>query len=167
MPKLSEEFRENRKEISDNLGTLNSSELEALIQKDSQYLSDTTNEMRKLLDANASLKKQYEQTSNELREQELLLERLNELKSQYSSDIDRLEFIVNGEKNKMTFPQNLIFPYCESTLNPRQHKTYILTEKLEIEKTEQSLKELQEVIMFNIKQKEKLQLIFSYLVIFL
>ena len=103
----------------------------------------------------------FENTAIKIQEEisgiELLVDRLSELESQYLSDIERLKFIIDGERVRKNITQNLKCPYCSSSIDPRQHKTYIIAETKELEKTRSNLDELRETIKFNEEQIKDLE----------
>lgn len=80
--------------------------------------------------------------SGELEESLLLLERRQSLKSMYEADLERLAFIVKGE---MTISDSYVdtCPFCENPIHDKRIKeSYIEVARIDLQKTEAKLKEL-------------------------
>lgn len=150
------ELEKQRTNLSSELQELSGPDVEQIIKEKSNLLLKETEELGNILDNNLNIEEQRNQYLSEINELELLLERLYELDSQYLSDIERLKFIIDGERIRKTFSQNTKCPYCESQIQPKQHKTYIITETKELEKLQINLKELQETIKSNEEDKKEL-----------
>ena len=150
------ELEKQRTNLSSKLQELSGPDVEQIIKEKSNLLLKETEELGNILDNNLNIEEQRNQYLSEINELELLLERLYELDSQYLSDIERLKFIIDGERIRKTFSQNTKCPYCESQIQPKQHKTYIITETKELEKLQINLKELQETIKSNEEDKKEL-----------
>ena len=132
---------------------INYSELETIVKEKNQLLTEATANLNKLLEEDSNFGKEYTSVQDEMYELELLLDRLYELETQYISDIERLKFIIDGEKVRKNIPQNTKCPYCNNPLQPRAHKTYILAETKELEKVQKNLQELRETIQYNESEK--------------
>ena len=141
--------------LNDSMG-INNSELESIIKEKNQLLTEATTNLNKLLEEDSNFGKEYNSVQDEIFELELLLDRLNELETQYISDIERLNFIIDGEKVRKNIPQNTKCPYCNNSLQPRAHKTYILAETKELERVQKNLQELRETIQYNEGEKNTL-----------
>lgn len=65
---------------------------------------------------------------------EVLLSRFKQLKGQYSADIKRLSFIVDGEVMLSNVPKPANCPYCDGKIAPRGRKSYIDASKAELKR---------------------------------
>ena len=148
------ENREN--ELKDELQRLNSPDVEKIIKEQSSLLTKISKELGEKLINNLALEEQRNQLLTEINELDLLIDRLKELETQYVSDIERLKFIIDGENIRKGQTPNTKCPYCESPIQPKQHKTYIITETKELEKIKINLQELQETIKANETDKKEI-----------
>ena len=151
-----EELKNERVNLSSELQKLSGADVEQIIKEKSDLILEATEELGTILNGNLNIEDQRNQCQTDINELELLLERLYELESQYLSDIERLKFIIDGEKIRKTLSQNTKCPYCESPIPPKQHKTYIIAETKELERLQIDLKELRETIKSNEEDKKDL-----------
>lgn len=150
------DLEKQRKNLVNVSMQINNSELETIIKEKNKLLTEATSNLNILLEEDSNLGKEYTTAQDEILELELLLGRLYELETQYISDIERLNFIIDGEKVRKNIPQNTKCPYCDNTLQPKVHKTYILAETKELEKVKKNLQELRETIKYNEREKDTL-----------
>ena len=153
-----DDLEERKKDLVKGSLEINGTELEIIIKEKNQLLTEATANLNKLLSDDSNFGREYSSVQEEIYELELLLDRLYELETQYNSDIERLNFIIDGEKIRKTIPQNTKCPYCENILQPKTRKTYILAETKELAKIQNNLQELRETINYNEGQKSVLYL---------
>ena len=150
------ELENRRNELKDELQRLNSPDVEKIIKEQSSLLTKISEELGEKLATNLNLEEQRNQLLTEINELDLLIDRLQELETQYVSDIERLKFIIDGENIRKGQTPNTKCPYCKSPIQPKQHKTYIITETKELEKIKINLQELQETIKANETDKKEI-----------
>lgn len=74
---------------------------------------------------------------------DVLLSRYETLRGQYLSDIERLNFIVQGEDILFHEPKSEYCPFCGNVLQAQQHESYVEASKAELKKTIKHLEGLQ------------------------
>lgn len=74
---------------------------------------------------------------------EATIARYNTLKSQYDTDINRLTFIVESELLVNEEETNTICPFCENSISPHDHSSYIEASQAELVKLVTNLNELE------------------------
>jgi hypothetical protein len=97
------------------------------------------------INRNQQLLKELTNTNEHLSECNTLFNRYQELKSQYTSDVQRLSFIVDGEANK-EIDYNSRCPFCDGNLVPKSTPNYIEASKAEFKKIILQLKDLERAI---------------------
>lgn len=75
-------------------------------------------------------------------ESELMLSRFQSLRSQYTTDINRLTFIVEGEQITADIPQITKCPFCAGKMPARKKKSYINASRSELHRIMQQLQGL-------------------------
>ena len=68
-------------------------------------------------------------------ETKLTYSHFQSLKSQYMADIERLAFIVDGEKHVHSLDKNKKCPFCDGSFQPKERKSYIEASKAELNRT--------------------------------
>ncbi len=99
-----------------------------------------------------------------LTECETISARFSILRTQYHSDIERLTFVVEGEKLKRSTPINRKCPFCDGDITVHENTSYVEAAKAELlhirthlkelEKAEQDLISKQDAIEANISEFE-------------
>ena len=84
---------------------------------------------------------ELQQRSNEI---EIALKRFETLDGQYTSDIKRLSFIVDGEKITSSIPKKKKCPFCNGQIETHNHGSYIESARAELSKTLENANELNE-----------------------
>lgn len=84
---------------------------------------------------------ELQQRSNEI---EIALKRFETLEGQYTSDIKRLSFIVDGEKITSSIPKKKKCPFCNGQIETHNHGSYIESARAELSKTIENANELNE-----------------------
>lgn len=83
--------------------------------------------------------------SSRLEEAAFLRDRYKALRSQYMSDVKRLEFIIEGEEKGTDFKRASKCPFCDSNMphDDQKHQSYIHASKAELERINLQLQDLQ------------------------
>lgn len=147
-----------------NEGNIDSSNIEDVINKLQQEL-DQINEVinKAIIDLRETGIKIVRQEDS-IRKKKVLLERYKVLESQYLADIERLGFIVQGEKiiHKHNSPAHC--PYCDGEIKKKQEGSYLEASKAEVKKIivnseelSKTIKDTQQEISSLLKELEEFQ----------
>jgi len=63
---------------------------------------------------------------------DVLISRFKKLRDQYSADIKRLSFIVDGEEEMHHVPAPATCPFCDGKIAPRGRESYVASAKAEL-----------------------------------
>jgi hypothetical protein len=97
-------------------------------------------------------------TLNELlAECNMLYNRYKILRSQYTSDIKRLTFIVEGELHKGKIPENLHCPFCDGVLPKEEETSCVEAAKAELQKLISQLRDLDDAENDILSERQNLQ----------
>ncbi len=124
-------------------------EIIANITKHEKMINDAINKNQEIL---AQLYKKNESLS----ECNILLDRYNELTTQYTADLKRLSFIVDGEVN---YNKSLLTkcPFCDSKVTIKENHNYIESAKFEYKKIKMQAKDLENALQALIVEKDTLE----------
>lgn len=111
----------------------------AEVESIDQQIVSATEESRALLEQVYSI-------SSKLEEARFLRDRYKVLKSQYNSDIRRLQFITDGEKKSNNIHRLVKCPFCDNEMREQQptHISYIEASGAELERVSTLLADLRE-----------------------
>ncbi|MBR0485526.1 MAG: hypothetical protein IJJ69_12270 [Oscillospiraceae bacterium] len=113
-----------------------------------QALDDVNNietQIQELVEERRKLVEQLQELQNKDSESKMLLFRYHELKTQYISDIKRLNFIVDGEMVTKSLPTNATCPFCEGKIIPRKKESYIDSARAELSRIIKQMNDLAEI----------------------
>lgn len=124
-------------------------EIIANITKHEKMINDAINKNQEIL---AQLYKKNESLS----ECNILLDRYNELTTQYTADLKRLSFIIDGEVN---YNKSLLTkcPFCDSKVTIKENHNYIESAKFEYKKIKMQAKDLENALQALIVEKDTLE----------
>ena len=112
------------------------------IEKIMETISSTERLINKAITENQEILAQLYDKNQDLAECNLLINRYNELATQYSADLKRLNFIVDGEANlKGDFSTQC--PFCDSKVINKKNKNYIDAAKSDYKKIKLQAKDLE------------------------
>ena len=112
------------------------------IEKIMETISSTERLINKAITENQEILAQLYDKNQDLAECNLLINRYNELATQYSADLKRLNFIVDGEANlKGDFSTQC--PFCDSKVIVKKNKNYIDAAKSDYKKIKLQAKDLE------------------------
>lgn len=140
------ELEEKTKQFEREIEKYKDMNVEEILKDKSEKLDTIQNEIEKINVALSSKNIEIQKVNEDLNNSLLLKERYEILESQYTSDIERLKFIIDGEKVRNDITQNTVCPYCEGILPARKHLSYIKSETQELESTQNRLNELRDVL---------------------
>lgn len=107
---------------------------ESLLSNLEDELNKTNNSITSLLNNSRPLNLQILRLEDEIRQKKVLINRYKDLESQYVSDIERLGFIVEGEKiiHNHKSPSNC--PFCNNEMEDTEEQSYLEASKAEVKK---------------------------------
>lgn len=140
------ELAERHGKIADVMASLDGVDIEAQMQEIIDHISETEDNITAASRASRKLLEQIYETSAKLEESDYLQDRYAALKTQYLSDLKRLQFIVDGETKSDGKAVNTRCPFCDGDLPEHEHVTYIEASSEEIKAIEAKLNDLQEVM---------------------
>lgn len=128
------------------------SEIEAIISKITEY----EQKINEAIDENQKILAQLHIKNEDLSECNVLLDRYNELTTQYSADLKRLSFIIDGEVN---FGEHLSTqcPFCDSKIDIRKNHNYIEAAKSDYKKIKLQAKDLEKAFQSLCEEKSTLE----------
>lgn len=131
-----------REELQGEIEKVGTADVETLISEMMDEINAVDAEIAKALKESQELLKDIYETDDELTLEKQLKERYRALHTQYSSDVKRLEFIIEGESSK---PDDELgrCPFCDSKIRaPRNRESYIEASKAELEKVRLQINDL-------------------------
>lgn len=135
----------NRKEtILEELEVFQDVDIQEEINRLVEVLSETENKISGAMNRNKELLDDLFKKEERLAECSLLSSRYRALETQYTSDIKRLSFIVEGEIVGSDFSYRSNCPFCESELQKKYEESYIETARAEVERIIAQLSGLEE-----------------------
>lgn len=121
-----------REQLQQQLSAFGDINVEEEIQKSIDNLSETeesivaaTEESKDLLGTLMGFKEKEAEIAT-------TYSQFQSLKSQYTADIKRLTFIVEGEVHMHSISENTNCPFCNGTIQPQHRKSYIEASKAEL-----------------------------------
>lgn len=146
--------KERIQEIIASRGTVN---IEETLSEQVTKLEHINQETQRLFDQSRMMLQSKIQISDRLRELEYMLDRFTTLEEGYKSDIDRLTFIIEGEKVRHELPKQIKCPFCAGEVKPKLKKSLVASASSELRVVKTQLEELQTVIAANNEEIQNLQ----------
>lgn len=130
-------IQERKKIVQDELqkANINNSKLSDIIGEIKGKLSQLDTEIQTSIDENQTITKNILKVQERIQEYQVLIDRYSVLESQYTSDIQRLSFIVDNETIKRDMPSNSNCPFCNGIINDHDHNSYIQASRAELIRT--------------------------------
>ncbi len=123
---------DRKKELEQQLGVFQGVDVQAEIDRMVAELAAVEESITNALNEAQHLLNDIMQAEEKSTESELMLSRFKSLRSQYTADINRLTFIVEGEQAVSDIPQTAKCPFCAGTMPVRKKKSYINASKAEL-----------------------------------
>lgn len=136
---------ERRSSLEQNLAEVDT-DVEAKIESTLEEIATVENQIQEATENSRKYMEEIYKVSAKLEEATYLRDRYKILKTQYSSDMKRLRFIIDGETKGDEHPQVVKCPFCESSMTnkPQQRVSYTEASKIELERVGLQLQDLQE-----------------------
>jgi len=123
---------DRKKLLSEQLTALEGVDVEKEITSLVETLEKTEASITQAVNTSKEILGEIMNTEEKSAECDLLHSRYQSLKSQYTADIKRLTFIVNGEVGMQQVPQNSECPFCEGKIAVHGRKSYMETARAEL-----------------------------------
>lgn len=150
--RLSERNQELLTQLKETPNINIESEIEEIISK----IAEHERQINEAIDENRKILAQLHIKNEDLSECNVLLNRYNELTTQYSADLKRLSFIVDGEVN---FGEHLSTqcPFCDSKIDVKKNHNYIEAAKADYKKIKLQAKDLEKAFQSLCEEKNALE----------
>lgn len=126
------EWSKQRAQIEEILLPLKNINIENELEITVEQLSEVESMLDGTLASLSEIVNEINESQDIAAEQSLVLNRYRSLKSQYSSDIKRLTFIVEGERIKGSEPKIIPCPYCSTPVKIKHNVNYTEAAKNEL-----------------------------------
>ena len=144
--KSQREILKNNKANLESMMSVSAEEesIEAKIQKLNDKLSSVTRDIDTITNENKEISHYTILLQNRLFKNKAMMARYDELHSQYSTDINRLTFIVDNEDIIKSKSKNSTCPFCESSITHIDRSSYTQASQAELVKVIQKANELED-----------------------
>lgn len=137
------DLSEQNADLNDSLLQMPATDIEKEIQDIVVNISDTERKIIKASDESRALFEGIYETNQQLEEAVFLQERYKSLRTQYLSDIQRLEFIIHGDRSISSVEKVKTCPFCESTIECQDTGNHIEASAGELARIKLQLHDLQ------------------------
>lgn len=149
---------DRKRKLEENLHILEGVDVETQIAEAMMALEETKKKIDYTLNESQKILSDIFDDERQIAECNVLLNRYQNLSSQYKSDIKRLSLISEGEKVYQNIQQPLMCPYCDNPINPRKRNSYLKSARITIKRIIADLSGLQETEKDVDDQKRKVQM---------
>ena len=134
-----------RNELEDQMKAFDGVDVEITMQQAMQDVNAIEAQIQALLAERMSFVEKLQEFQDKEAESEMLLSRYQELRTQYTSDIQRLNFIADGEAKTKSHPRGTTCPFCDSRIVPKKKESYIDAARAELTRIITQMNALTEV----------------------
>lgn len=150
--RLSERNQKLQAQVQENSKVNIEEEIKDVIAK----ISELELEIATAIAENQNILSELHTKNEDLAECSILLDRYEELTTQYAADLKRLNFIIDGEVN-FASPGSTKCPFCDNKINVNKNYTYINAAKSEFKKIKLQEKDLEEALQALRVEKNRLE----------
>lgn len=150
--RLSERNQKLQAQVQENSKVNIEEEIKDIIAK----ISELELKIAAAIAENQSILAKLHTKNEDLAECSILLDRYEELTTQYSADLKRLSFIIDGEVN-FASPASTKCPFCDNKISVNKDHTYINAAKSEYKKIKLQEKDLEEALQALRDEKKRLE----------
>ena len=118
--------------------------LDAIITSIQNNLDEINASIQKAIKDDQEISKGIIELQQKINQSNITLHRFTTLESQYTSDIKRLSFIVEGERITANVPSSKKCPLCNHDVQSQRSESYVQASRVELTKTIQNANELNE-----------------------
>jgi hypothetical protein len=135
---------EHRLELEEELASVDDTDIDLKIEGTVQEIANIEKEIQDASDKSRKLMEKIYSVSSKLEEATFLRDRYKSLKTQYSSDIKRLKFIIDGEDKRGSRKKVVKCPFCESEMDEKSPKriSYSAASEKELDRITLQLQDL-------------------------
>lgn len=133
---------ERNQELLMQLKEIPNIDISVEIEKIMEEISTNEQRINKSIEENQKILAQLHEKNENLSECNMLLNRYNELATQYDADLKRLNFIVDGEVN-LNGSFSTHCPFCDGEIVVKENQKYIDAAKSEYKKIKLQVKDLE------------------------
>lgn len=126
------DWSKQREQIEATLRSLHDVDVEKEMEAAIDQLSEVEGMLNQSLSSLSGIVNEMNERQDDAAEQSLILNRYKTLKSQYSADIKRLTFIVEGERINGNASKTLPCPYCSTPIKIKRDVNYTEAAKSEL-----------------------------------
>ncbi len=138
-------FSERREFLELKIAEVNDVNVDETIESIIQDSVDIENKIAKARNESQAMLSEIYRESQKLEEARFLQERYHKLHTQYDSDVQRLQFIIEGETNSEADTADHC-PFCDATITSVEDRgSYIQASKAEMDKVQQQIADLGEL----------------------
>ena len=137
-----ENIASRKKELNDELNIYENMDIDKEVKRLVEILDNTEKEIIHTTQRSKNLLSNLMKLHEKETECEVSYSQLQNLKSQYISDIKRLTFIVNGETIMNEIPLNKNCPFCDGEIDSNKNLSYIESARGELTRILSQLEEL-------------------------
>jgi len=119
------ELAERRENLNETLASIATVDIEATAKGIVDALAETDERISREVERSRQLLGEILSARERLAESNLLYSRYQALRSQYTADIKRLSFIVDGEANIDAVPHLDKCPFCDGEIPAHDHASYV------------------------------------------
>lgn len=119
------ELAERRENLNETLAAIATVDIEATVKGIVDALAETDERISREVERSRQLLGEILSARERLAESNLLYSRYQSLRSQYTADIKRLSFIVDGEANIDAVPHLDKCPFCDGEIPAHDHASYV------------------------------------------
>ncbi len=148
---------ERKRSLSDQLAAFQEINVEKEIASIVEDLEKTESAITQAINDSKELLGKIMEAEGKSTECDILYSRYQALRSQYTADIKRLTFIVNGEAGMGNLPPNTKCPFCDGKIAVRGRKSYIEASRAELARIVSQLNGLGETEVEVQKEKASIQ----------
>ena len=152
-----ENIASRKKELNDELNIYENMDIDKEVKRLVEILDNTEKEIIHTTQRSKNLLSNLMKLHEKETECEVSYSQLQNLKSQYISDIKRLTFIVNGETIMNEIPLNKNCPFCDGEIDSNKNLSYIESARGELTRILSQLEELTKSESDILMEKEEIQ----------
>lgn len=116
---------DRKKKLAEQLAVFADVDIDAEIARIVSEVEETDASITQAVNSSKELLGQILTTEEKAAECSVLLSRYQSLKSQYTADVKRLTFIVEGEVEYQSIPRASKCPFCDGKMTPHNRQSYI------------------------------------------
>ena len=125
-------FAERKVELTETLSSFESVNIDYMVEQIVNALSETEEHISREVERSRHLLGEILSARERLAECDMLRSRYQSLRSQYTADIKRLGFIVDGETKMDLVPHVEKCPFCDGEMPEHDHVSYLETSQAEL-----------------------------------